>query len=85
MKLNNLIFSLIVMVFMILLLAATGWMISFMMVMDINMTDGSLPSDFEVFGLRVYLGAILLGFVTGVSKLWDLFVFCMKYESTPEK
>ena len=82
MKIENLVFSLIIVFVAIVLLAITGWGISFMWGIDVTNNDGSPITDLQFFGLRVYLGLVLIGFVTGVHKLWDLFYFCMTQAPT---
>ena len=82
MKIENLIFSLVILLFAILALAAMGWLISFTFAPGITVADGTPPSDLEFFGLRVSIGIIFLGLINGMSKLWDLFYFCMTQAPT---
>ena len=82
MKKENLVSSLLIIVLAICALAASGWVISFMIFpgMAMTMVDGSPPSDFEMFVVRVFIGFIFIGLINGTYKLWDLFVFCMEYQ-----
>ena len=78
MKIENLLFSLFVMAIAICSLAAIAWMASFIVGNNIVSTDGSVIGDFQMFSLRVLIGLIFVGLLSGISKLWDLFEFCMK-------
>jgi hypothetical protein len=78
MKIENLLFSLFVMAIAICSLAALGWMTSFIVGNEISSADGSAIGDFHMFSLRVFIGLMFIGLLSGIYKLWDLFVFCMK-------
>ena len=82
MKIENLVFSLLVILFAVVMLAIPGWCISFIWGGDFKTTGGEIPSDLQFFGIRVYMGLVLVGFVTGAFKLWDLFYFCMTQAPT---
>jgi hypothetical protein len=82
MKAENLLFSLTVLAIAICSLAALGWMASFMVASDLTTVDGSTPEEFHLFRSRVFIGLMLIGLVSGVNRLWDMFVFCMKESPT---
>ena len=82
MKIENLLFSLTVLAIAICSLAALGWLVSFMVASELTTVDGIAPEEFYLFCLRVFIGLMLLGLVSGVNRLWNLFVFCMKEAPT---
>ena len=73
MKIENLLFSIIIMVIAIAGLAICGWCLSFLF----GFENTAELSDIRVFGVRVAIGLVMLGFMAGMSKMWDLFHFCM--------
>ena len=74
MKIENLVFSVLVLIIAIVSLAIFGWCISFIMPFS---ASGDV-SDIKMFGLRVLIGVMWLGLINGAMRLWDLFSFCMK-------
>jgi len=75
MKIENLVFSVLVLIVAIVALAIFGWCISFIMPFS---ATGDEVSDIRMFALRVLVGTVFIGLCSGVSKLWDLFLFCMR-------
>lgn len=78
MKAENLLFSLTVLAIAICSLAALGWMASFIVGSGLTTVDGSTPEEFHLFCLRVCMGLMFIGLVSGVNRLWNMFVFCIK-------
>jgi hypothetical protein len=80
MKVENLLYSVSVLFFAILALAMFGWGFSFMWDFKISSHEGKTFSGLDYFVIRACAGLIFVGFVSGIYKLLDLFVFCMKQD-----
>jgi len=86
MKIENLAFSLIIMLMAVILLTVLGWGCSFMWVSEVTLTEsGGKVGDTDLFMIRVFMGICFMGMMNGIYKLWDLFVFCMKQAPTTKK
>jgi len=77
MKLENLLFSLFIVFLAIVVLAISGWGITMLMDIELTLKDGQPYSDARVFLSRAVIGCFFLGMMTGISKLFDLFRYCM--------
>jgi len=77
MKLENLLFSLFVVFLAIVVLAISGWGLTMLMDIQLTLKDGQPYSDVRVFLSRAFIGCFLIGMITGMSKLFDLFKYCM--------
>jgi len=73
MKIENLVFSVVVLIVAIVVLAIFGWCISFI----VPFSASGDVSDVRMFGLRVLVGIVFIGLCSGINKLWDLFLFCL--------
>ena len=80
MKIENLLFSLIVVFVAAVVLSIAGWGVSFLIGINITPTEGFADVAFNVFMVRVLIGLAIIGMASGVLKILDLFVFCMSYD-----
>ena len=77
MKIGNLLFSILVLVIAIVLLANVGWILSYFWNIEIQLNEGSQTPEAMLYLARVCIGLALAGYIVGVGKLWDLFYYCM--------
>ena len=78
MKIENLVFSLIIVFIAIVCLAILGWGFSFVWANNLTLKDSTGNDDVALFVARTFIGFCFMGMMNGLYKLWDLFVFCMK-------
>lgn len=77
MKIGNLFFSILVLVIAIVLLANIGWVLSYLWDIEIQLNEGSQYPEAMLYLARVCIGLVLVGYIVGMGKLWDLFYYCM--------
>jgi hypothetical protein len=78
MKIENLIFSLIVVFVAVVAISILGWGFSFFVAQEIELKDAVSGGDAYLFLARVFIGLSVMGIMNGLYKLWCLFVFIMK-------
>jgi len=77
MKIGNLFFSILVLVVAIVLLANIGWGLSYLWDIEFQLNPEFQYPEVFYFISRVLIGLVLLGYIVGMGKLWDLFYYCM--------
>ncbi len=77
MKIGILVFSILVLVIAIVLLAYVGWGLSYLWEIKFQLNEGSQYPEIRLYLVRVCLGLMLVGYIVGLGKLWDLFYYCM--------
>lgn len=85
MKIQNLPFALLILFIAIVCLAIFGWGLSFLTGVNLAVTEPTEYTDIRLFIARVLIGLITIGWLVGLSKLWDLFVFVMTGAPIEEK
>ena len=79
MKIQNLPFAMLAVFMAIVCLAACGWVVGFMLTIDLAPFESVESGGLKLFGFRVFLGLTFIGLSVGLSRLWNFFVFVMSY------
>lgn len=77
---GSLIFSLVVVIVVMVAITAIGYLVTY--VLPINFSEEI--SELQKILARSVIGLTLLGFACGLSKMSDLFLFCMKVDPNKE-
>tara|TARA_R110002167_G_C12408509_1_gene627664 strand:+ start:259 stop:528 length:270 start_codon:yes stop_codon:yes gene_type:complete len=79
MKKENLVFSFIVVACAACLIFLAGWVMSFMIGVDVDATtkEGEPVSDALIMIFRFLIGSFAIGLMVTIDALWKLFKYCM--------
>ena len=80
MKLVNIPLALLALITALFTLTAVGFSLSFIFDFELTTHGGAEVTHPEYVLVRTCAGVVLLGYLGGVSKLYDLFVFCLKFK-----